>query len=127
MGYRLLADLTLILHLLFIMFVLFGGYLVLHRKRWAWLHLPAALWGVWVEWGNRACPLTPLENYFRQLSSGHAFRESFVEHYLLPLLYPGHLTVSTQWLLGGIVLAMNLFVYSYVIRNAHKYRNRLDD
>jgi len=111
MGYRLAADLTLILHLLFVVFVIFGGLLCLHRTRWIWLHLPSMIWGVWVEWAGWICPLTPLENHFRQMASGQGYREGFVEHYLVPLIYPEQLTISLQWLLGGLILVINIFVY----------------
>ena len=120
MGYRLAADLTLLLHLLFIIFVLFGGLLCLHRIRWAWLHLPAMVWGVWVEWAGWICPLTPLENHFRHLASNQGYREGFVEHYLVPLIYPGQLTVSLQWILGSLVLIINVFVYLYVFQKKAK-------
>jgi hypothetical protein len=120
MGYRLAADLTLLLHLLFIIFVLLGGLLCLHRIHWAWLHLPAMAWGVWVEWAGWICPLTPIENHFRHLASNQGYREGFVEHYLVPLIYPGQLTVSLQWILGSSVLIINIFVYLYVCKKKLK-------
>lgn len=120
MGYRLAADLTLLLHLLFIIFVLFGGLLCLHRAHWAWLHLPAMAWGVWIEWAGWICPLTPLENHFRHLASGQGYRGGFVEHYLVPLVYPEQLTVLLQWLLGALVLIVNIFIYLYVFRKQRK-------
>ena len=120
MGYRLAADLTLVLHLLFILFVIFGGLLCLHRVRWAWLHLPAMIWGVCVEWAGWICPLTPLENHFRQLASGQGYRGGFVERYLIPVIYPEQLTVSLQWVLGGLVLIVNIFVYLYVFQKKRK-------
>ena len=124
MGYRLAADLTLVLHLLFILFVIFGGLLCLHRVRWAWLHLPAMIWGVWVEWAGWICPLTPLENHFRQLASGQGYRGGFVEHYLIPVIYPEQLTASLQWILGGLVLIINIFVYLYVFQKTRKTEQR---
>lgn len=114
MGYRIAAELTLILHLLFIVFVLFGGLLCLHRTRWLWLHLPSVLWGVWIEWSGWICPLTPLENLFRQKASGQGYQGGYVENYLLPLLYPEQLTVSLQWFLGSLVLVVNIAIYYYV-------------
>ena len=122
MGYRLVADLTLILHLAFIVFVLFGGLLCLHRTRWVWLHLPSIIWGVFVEWASWTCPLTPLENHFRQLASGQGYRDGFVEHYLIPLIYPGQLTVSLQWFLGALILVINIIVYFYVWQKQIKQR-----
>ena len=126
MGYRLAADLTLILHLLFIIFVLFGGLLALRKRFWIWIHVPAVLWGLWVEWAGWPCPLTPLENYFRQRASRPEYPESFIEHYLVSILYPEQLTVSLQWVLGGILLIMNLLIYFYVFRNHNKHQCRVD-
>ena len=120
MAYRLAADLTLVLHLAFIAFVLFGGLLCLHRLRWIWLHLPALAWGIWVEWSGWLCPLTPLENHFRRLAALRGYREGFIEHYLAPLLYPEQLNISMQWLLGIIALAVNLCVYFFVLRKRRK-------
>ena len=127
MGYRLAADLTLVLHLLFIIFILFGGLLCLHRIRWAWLHLPAIVWGVWVEWAGWICPLTPLENYFRQRSSEQGYPGGFVEHYLIPVIYPEQLTILIQWLLGALVLVINIFVYLYVFRKKRKQDKLVDE
>ena len=127
MGYRLAAELTLILHLLFIIFILFGGLLALRKRFWIWLHLPALLWGLWVEWAGWPFPLTPLENYFRQLASSPQYPESFIEHYLVSIIYPEQLTVSLQLVLGGILLIVNLLIYFYVLRNCNKHQCRVDD
>lgn len=127
MGYRLAADLTLVLHLLFIIFILFGGLLCLRRMRWAWLHLPAIVWGVWVEWAGWICPLTPLENYFRQRSSDQGYLGGFVENYLIPVIYPEQLTILIQWLLGALVLVINIFVYLYVFRKKKKRDELVDE
>jgi len=126
MEYRFAADLTLALHFIFIVFVLFGGLLCLHRKRWIWLHLPSMLWGVWVEWSGWICPLTPLENHFRQRASGQGYRGGFVEHYLIPLIYPEQLTVSLQWLLGSLILAVNIVIYCFVLQRAKKQQEKVD-
>jgi hypothetical protein len=116
MGYELAADLILVLHLLFIVFVVFGGLLCLYRAFWAWLHLPAMIWGIWVEWSGWICPLTPLENHFRQLAFDQGYQGSFIEHYLVPLIYPQHLTISLQWFFGGLILLINILVYFFVLR-----------
>lgn len=120
MAYRLAADLTLLLHLLFIIFVLFGGLLVVRKRFWIWLHLPAMFWGLWVEWAGWSCPLTPLENHFRRLASAQQYSESFIEHYLVALIYPDQLTVSLQWLLGSLLLGVNLAIYGYVFQSWNK-------
>lgn len=127
MVYRLAADLVLILHLLFILFVLFGGLLALHRTRWIWLHLPAMVWGVWVEWTNVICPLTPLENYYRQQAYDQEYSGGFIEHYLVPLIYPGQLTDLLQYFLGALVLFVNLTIYLYLFRKMNKRARELDE
>lgn len=124
--YPLLADLVLIIHLGFVVFVLCGGLLVL-RWRWiAWLHLPAAVWGVVVEFTGWICPLTPLENWLREQGGGIGDEHDFIARYLLPILYPEQLTQDIQWLLGTVVIAVNAVVYWWLWhRRAHgTARNR---
>jgi hypothetical protein len=111
---RVLADLVLLLHLAFIVFVLAGGLLAL---RWRWapaLHLPAALWGAFVEISSRACPLTPLENSFRRAAGAAGYSGGFIEHYLLPAIYPSALTPRIQLVLAAFVIVANLLVYAVV-------------
>jgi hypothetical protein len=115
MLYRLLADAVVVLHLGFVGFVVLGGLLALRWPRVAWVHLPAAAWGAWVEFAGRICPLTPLENWLRRESGGEGYSASFVEHYLIPILYPAALTRELQWMLGGIVIAVNAAVYAVVL------------
>jgi hypothetical protein len=112
---RLAADAILIGHLLFILFVVFGGALAF---RWRWItliHLPAAAWGFFIEISGRSCPLTYLENQLR-LSAGQAgYSESFIEHYLLPIIYPAGLTTDIQYWLAGAVLFSNTVIYSRIL------------
>ena len=116
MLYRLLADLTLLLHLAFVAFVVLGGLLVLRRPALAWLHVPAVVWGAWVELAGWTCPLTPLENWLRMRGGVPAYPTSFIEHYLVPVLYPAGLTRALQLALGALVLAINAAVYAAVLR-----------
>jgi hypothetical protein len=109
--YRLLADATVIVHLAFILFVVFGGLLALRWRRVVWLHVPAALWGAVVEFTGRICPLTPLENRFRLASGAPTYSRSFIEHYLVPFIYPADLTREAQIALGLMVVALNAAVY----------------
>lgn len=127
MVYRLLADLILALHFSFILFVLFGGLLCLYRTGLAWLHLPAAAWGVWIEWSGGICPLTPLENRFRLSASEQGFAGGFVEHYLIPIIYPERLEPALQWLLGAVVILVNLVVYFFVLARRGKRNRRVDE
>lgn len=116
MAFRILADATVLLHLAFVAFVVLGGLLVA-RWRWvAWVHLPAAAWGAWVEIAGWVCPLTPLENYLRRQVAGTAYTTGFVEHYLLALLYPSSLSREIQYALGALVLVVNAVVYAVVLR-----------
>jgi hypothetical protein len=115
MVFRLLADAVVVLHLAFVGFVVLGGLLVLRRPRVAWVHLPAAAWGAWIEFAGWICPLTPLENWLRVRGGGAAYTSDFVGEYLLPILYPAALSRELQWTLGGAVLLINLFIYGVVL------------
>ena len=116
MSYGLLADLTVLSHAAFILFAVFGGLLAL---RWAWVacvHVPAVLWAAFVEFSGRLCPLTPLENHYRELAGENGYSGGFIEHYVLPVIYPSGLTRNIQLWLGLGVLAVNLVCYSLLIR-----------
>ena len=109
-----LADSILIIHLLFIVFVVFGGLLVFYRKWVVWLHCPAFLWGALIEFSGWVCPLTPLENHFRRLAGQGGYDNGFIHTYLLKIIYPDGLTPGIQIFLGFGVLLINLFVYLFV-------------
>jgi hypothetical protein len=111
MAYRVLADLLVLLHLGFVVFVVAGGFLVWRWPWVAWAHLPAVAWGVWIEWSAGICPLTPLENRLRAAGGEAGYDTSFVEHYVMPLLYPVGLTPAVQAWLGAGVIAVNLLAY----------------
>jgi len=115
MPYSLIADLVLLLHFAFVAFALFGGLLVWHRPRLAWLHLPALAWGVYVQWADRICPLTPLENQFRLRGGEAGYAGGFIEHYVSLLLYPDNLTLELRYVLGAVLLAVNVAVYARLI------------
>jgi len=114
MLYGVLADLVVILHLAFVVFVLFGGLLALRWRRVRWLHLPAVAWGAAVEFGGWICPLTPLEIWLRMQGGESGYSSDFIEHYILPLLYPADLTREVQIVLGAMVVAINLAIYGWV-------------
>ena len=120
MPYRLLADLVVILHLAFVAFALFGGLLALKWKRIVWLHVPAALWAAAIEFGGWVCPLTPLEIWLRGQGGELGYRSDFIEHYILPLLYPASLTREMQFVLGVVVLAVNIAGYAWLWRRWRK-------
>jgi len=125
MLFQLLAEATLLLHLAFILFALFGATLAL---RWRWaplLHLPAAMWGFYVELTGRVCPLTYLENDFRMRAGLSGYQESFIEHYLLQLIYPPGLTREIQFALAASVVIVNAAIYGWVLyRRSMKRRGR---
>lgn len=114
MLYRLLADLVLVVHFLFIVFVVAGGLLVLRWRRLAWLHVPAVLWGAGIEFASGVCPLTPLEKFFRLRGGQTSYDHGFIENYLLPIVYPAGMTRQVQLALGFGALALNLLVYGWL-------------
>lgn len=111
MSERLLADGLVALHFAFIVFVLCGGLLVLRRRAWSLLHLPAVAWAAYVEFTATICPLTPWENALRQRAGEAGYDGGFIEHYLIPVIYPAGLTPRIQLLLGAFVIALNVIVY----------------
>ena len=116
MGYRLLADLVVVLHLAFLLFTVLGGLLVFRWRWFPWLHLPAATWGMFVELSGRVCPLTDLENWLRQAGGGIGDERDFIDRYLMPILYPPGLTRGMQLALGACVLVVNVMIYTTVWR-----------
>jgi hypothetical protein len=122
MVWRVLADAVVGIHIAFVLFVVFGGLLVLRWPAMAWLHLPAVVWGAWVELAGSICPLTPLENLLRARGGGAAYEASFVERYLLPALYPSALTRELQFALGAAVLIINAVIYGRFL--AHRRRRQ---
>lgn len=116
MFVSLAADLVASLHFAFVVFVVLGGLLVLRWPRLAWLHLPAVAWGASIELLGWICPLTPLENRLRHEAGLAGYEGGFVEHYLLPLLYPASLSRSVQVILGLSVLLINAVLYGSILR-----------
>lgn len=116
MLYRLLANAVVVCHALFILFVVLGGFLA---WRWRWLaviHIPCAVWGMLIEYRGWICPLTPLENALRAKAGQQGYSGGFVEHYVLPAIYPSGLTPRIQTVLGSAVLLINLFAYAVFVR-----------
>ncbi|MBI4409195.1 MAG: DUF2784 domain-containing protein [Gemmatimonadetes bacterium] len=120
MIYRLLADVTLAAHLAFILFVVLGGLLALRWPSAAKVHVPAAVYGVIISFFGWTCPLTPLENHFRRLGGQAGYSESFIERYLVSVIYPGKLSRAGFILLGLGVLAINLAIYRTVNRRTRR-------
>jgi hypothetical protein len=123
--YRALADLLVVAHLSFVVFVLFGGLLALRRWSLALLHLPAAVWGTFIEVSGGFCPLTPLEQELRHLSGAAGYSGGFIEHYLLPVIYPSGLTREVQLAFALLVVLVNLVVYGLVAHRLRGQKRRL--
>ena len=119
-----MAELIVLIHFSFILFVIFGGLLVMKWRRLIWLHLPTAVWGALIEIFGWICPLTTLENQFRRNNYGEVYSTGFIEHYIIPIIYPVGLTRDIQIILGVAVIAINLVIYSFILkkwfRNAGK-------
>lgn len=121
---RFAANAILVVHLGFIAFAVFGGWLVLWRRRCAWLHIPALAWAIWIELSHHVCPLTPLENHFRHQAGEAGYSGGFIEHYLLPVIYPPGLEPADQLSLAAVLATMNLALYAAAIvrwRRARAY------
>jgi len=128
MTYSILADIVVVVHLGFVLFVVLGGVLMFRWRSVLWVHVPAAIWGVLIEFAGWTCPLTPLENWLRHLGgeAGYTGTGDFVGHYLVSILYPEALTRRFQITLGFIALAVNLLIYWRVFsRKIPRSRNLL--
>jgi hypothetical protein len=126
-GYRLAADALVLLHGLFVLFVVTGSLLVLWRRWVLWLHLPAAAWGALVEWFGWICPLTPWEQSLRIRAGQSGYAGGFVEHYLVPLIYPEGLTPELQTRLAILVVLLNALLYAVVCRGVRRAAKRLEE
>jgi hypothetical protein len=112
--YSFLADIIVLVHLLFVLFALLGGFLILWKTAVAWFHIPAVFWAACIEFLGWICPLTPLENILRTKAGGAGYETGFVEQYIMPILYPVSLTRNVQIGLGILVLSINIGIYLLV-------------
>ena len=120
MGYRIAADLLVVLHFGFVLFVVGGGLLVWRWPRLAWLHVPAAVWGAAIELAGWICPLTPWENRLRAAGGEEGYGGGFIEHYLVALIYPPGLTRTHQLVLGALVILINAGCYGALLARGRK-------
>jgi hypothetical protein len=128
MIYRIAADLVLVTHFAFIILVVAGGLVVFRYAWFAWIHIPVASWGAFVELTGRICPLTTLENFLRFRAGQEGYANSFIEQYLLPVIYPYGLTRHVQFVLAGIVVVTNVIIYTMIVirkRRVRKMQERL--
>ena len=120
MVYLLMADLVVICHIAFILFAFLGGFLLLRRQWWAWIHAPSFLWAGYIELTGGICPLTPLEDWLRTMGGGDTYRGDFIDHYFIPLLYPEFLTREIQIIIGIFVILFNVGLYARFWRRQGK-------
>ena len=123
MFWRVLADTVVIVHFSFILFVILGGLLALRWPKAVWAHLPVLMYGILIEFIGWTCFLTPLENYFRRQAGQAGYPETFTEHYILPLIYPGGLTKTLTTTLGIALILFNLLVYGWVIARTRRRKH----
>ena len=126
MFYSLAADALLVVHFLFIGFVVLGGLLVFKWRRLVFLHLPAAVWGALIEFRGWLCPLTPWEQALRRAAGEVGYNTGFIEHYLMPLVYPANLDYDMQIVLGSFVIVINLLIYGWLSLRRIRRRNKRD-
>ncbi len=120
MMYRLLSDSVVVLHLGFVLFVIFGGLLALRWHQVMWCHIPAVIWATLVEVNHWICPLTPLELWLHHQAGDQGYQSDFLAHYVFPLLYPENLTRTTQTALGFLVFTLNIGLYGWIFRKGIK-------
>jgi hypothetical protein len=113
---RIAADTLIALHFAFVVFVVVGGFLAWRWRRLIWVHAPVVLWGALIEFVGWTCPLTPLENHFRRLAGESPYQGSFIEHYILSVLYPVDYTLALRVTLGVLVVALNAVAYGVYLR-----------
>lgn len=123
MMYRLLADAVVLFHFSFVIFVVLGGFLLRRWPRLVYLHVPIAIWGVLIEFAGWICPLTPLENHLRRLGGEAGYEGGFIDHYIMPVLYPGGLTHTLQYVLGLSALLINVLAYTLYFRRRRREKS----
>ena len=115
-----LATLVVLFHFAFLLFVMFGGLLVLRWRRVVWLHIPCFLWGSWIEVSGGICPLTPLEQRLRRAAGESPYVGSFIEHYVTAVMYPAGLTRTVQLVLAVGLVLLNVAIYAWVVRRRRR-------
>ena len=122
--YELLANLTLVIHLIFILFVVFGGLFFFIFSKIIYIHFPALIWGIYIELTGSICPLTYLENWFLNKGNLTTYSNNFISNYIFPIIYPDSLTAEIQIYLGVSLIIINILIYSLVFKNLKKNMGR---
>ena len=118
--YEIAADLILIIHFTFVLFVVFGALLLFASIKIIFIHIPAVIWGSYIELTNSICPLTYLENWFLHKANLTTYSEGFIQNYLVPIVYPMNLTKDLQIYLGIVLIVLNIIVYVLIINKLKK-------
>jgi len=118
--YEIAANLIFIIHFIFILFVIFGALLFFASARIIFIHIPALIWGSYIELTNSICPLTYLENWFLHKANLTAYSEGFIQNYLVPIVYPANLTKDLQIYLGIAIIATNIVIYAFIFNKLKK-------
>ncbi len=121
---RVFADAVLLFHFLFILFAVFGGFLVLYKKNAAWLHVPVVLWSSVVNCAGLTCPLTPIENFFRAEAGQSGYQGGFIEHYIQPIVYPSGMPRELELLAGFSIVGWNVVVYAILFWKCRRRSSR---
>lgn len=115
MLYQILANFIVVIHFVFICFVVLGGFLVIRWRWMSFLHLASVAWAVLIEFKGWICPLTPLEQNLRHAADNAGYTGGFIEHYITPLIYPEGLTPTLKFAIGTFVLVINLAIYGWLL------------
>jgi len=118
--HELAADIILIIHFLFILFVIFGALLLFVEKKIVFIHIPAIIWGSYIELTHSICPLTYLENWFLHKANLTTYSEGFIQNYLVPIVYPMNLTKDLQIFLGISLIVINIVIYAFIFGKLKK-------
>ena len=118
--YEFAADLTLIVHFAFIIFVVFGALLFFVSTKIIYVHVPALIWGIYIEITHSICPLTYLENWFLQKANLTTYSEGFIQNYLVPVVYPMNMTDDLQTYLAIVLIVANMIMYGLIISKSKK-------
>ena len=118
--YELAADVTLIVHFAFIIFVVFGALLFFVSTKIIYVHVPALIWGIYIELTHSVCPLTYLENWFLQKANLTTYSEGFIQNYLVPIVYPKNLTEDLQTYSAIALIVANMIMYGLIISKSKK-------
>ena len=113
--YEFLANLTLVIRLIFILFVVFGGLYFFIFSKIIYIHIPALIWGIYIELTGSICPLTYLENWFLDKGQLTTYSSSFIQNYLFPIIYPKNLSFKIQIYLGIGLIIINVLIYGFIL------------